>query len=85
MSIVIPAESASYNVAELLKQLYLGETVTLVDSDGTPLAILISLKPAPSPLTSAQWRERWEALAQKVERAWKTKQSAVEVLAEMRR
>ncbi len=33
----------------------------------------------------AQWRERWETLAQKVERAWKTQQSAVEILAEMRR
>ncbi len=87
MFAVMPVEDvASNNLMELLKQLHLGETVTLVDADGQPLAVLVGISPSPTqPQTLSDWRNGWETLAQRVGKAWKTQQSAVETLTEMRR
>ncbi|MCC6442250.1 MAG: hypothetical protein IT210_02215 [Armatimonadetes bacterium] len=46
MSNTTPIERAERNLKSLLESLDPSETVTLVDSGGEPLAMLISLKPA---------------------------------------
>lgn len=86
MSAVMPIETAEHDLRNLLEQLRLGETVTLVSSEGAPLALLVSLKPAPSKAEpDSDWDARWDALAHQVSLAWKSEKSAVEILAEMRR
>jgi hypothetical protein len=87
MSAVMPVEDIiSDDLTKLLKQLHLGETITLVNADGQPLAILVGVSSAseqPSP--TSDWRARWEDLARRVGQAWKTEQSAIDTLTEMRR
>jgi len=64
----------------------LGEAITLVSSDGTPLAVMVSVKPVPTEVKPvSDWGARWDALTQKVSQAWKSDKSAVEILTEMRR
>ena len=85
-SMTVPIETAERDLQHLLGQLHLGETITLVSSEGTPLAVVVSLKPAPAEVEpTSDWEARWDALAQKVSRAWKSEKSAVEILSEMRR
>ena len=86
MSITVPIETAERGLRSLLEQLRLGETATLVSSEGAPEALLISLKSSADRLQPmSDWDTRWDALAQKVSQAWRGEKSAVEVLAEMRR
>jgi len=86
MPMTVPIETAERDLQHLLEQLHLGETITLVSSEGTPLAIVVSLKPASVEVEPvSDWEARWDALAQKVSRAWKSDKSAVEILTEMRR
>jgi hypothetical protein len=87
VSISIPLEKVADNLPDLLAQLPLGETVTLLDTEGQPLALLVSLKrESPTPARSTEnWRDEWEELAKKVSAAWKGDKSAVETLIEMRR
>ena len=86
MPVIVPIETAERDLKSLLEQLQLGETVTLVGSEGVPEALLVSLKSAPSELQSlSDWEARWDALTHKISLAWKSKKSAVEILAEMRR
>lgn len=82
MAMEVPIEVAKQNLENLLERLHLGETITLIGAEGTPLAILVSLKPAPVEVKPAA---DWEELAQEVGRAWKSEKSAVEILSEMRR
>ena len=85
-SMTVPIETAERDLQHLLGQLHLGETITLVSSEGTPLAVVVSLKPAPvEGEPASDWEARWDALAQKVSRAWKSNKSVVEILTEMRR
>ena len=83
----VPVETAEHDLQRLLEQLRLGETITLVSSEGTPLAIVVSLKPAPVAETppASDWEAQWEVLAEEVGRAWKSEKSAIETLSEMRR
>lgn len=87
MSIQIPVETAVGHLKDLLAELPLGETITLLDPAGQPLGLLVSLKTEPvvEPQKAANWRAEWEALAKKVSAAWKSDKSALETLAEMRR
>lgn len=88
MSITVPIETAERNLKHLLEHLQLGEAITLIDSEGTPLAIVISLKstvPERQAQSASDWAVQWKALAEEVGRAWKSEKSAVEVLSEMRR
>ncbi len=84
-------ETAEQNLKGLLAQLSLGETVTLADEDGNPLALLVSLKSetASSQSVSEQsiteWRAQMESFAKEVDAAWQGEKSALEELAEMRR
>ncbi len=82
----ISIETAEGELKRLLAQLRLGETITLVDSGGVPEALLVSLKSVPGkPPPPLDWEARWDALAEKPSRAWKSDKSAVETLVEMRR
>jgi len=85
MSIAVPIEAAKHNLETLLEQLRLGETITLTNSEGTPVAIVVSLMPVVRARPASDWERQWEALAEEVSRAWKGEKSAVEVLSEMRR
>mgnify|MGYP003510207021 CR=1 FL=1 len=79
-------ETAERDLKGLLAQLSLGETVTLADNDGKPLALLVSLQEvAAKQQAVADWREQMEDLAKKVSAAWNSDKSAVETIAEMRR
>jgi antitoxin (DNA-binding transcriptional repressor) of toxin-antitoxin stability system len=85
-SITVPVETVERDLKDLLEQLHLGETITLVSSEGTPLALVVSLKPSPVEVEPASdWETRWDMLTQKVSRVWKSDKSAVEILTEMRR
>ena len=86
MSMNVSIETAERDLRSLLEQLRLGETVTLVSSEGTPEALLVSLRAITTKMQPvSDWEARWDALAQKVSQAWKSEKSAVEILAEMRR
>ena len=87
MSIQIPVETAANHLKDLLAELPLGETITLLDPAGQPLGLLISLNSevVAEPQKAANWRAEWEELAEKVSAAWKSDKSAIETLIEMRR
>jgi hypothetical protein len=86
VSASVPVETAEHDLRSLLAQLELGETITLVGPESAPEALLVSLKAAPSQAQSTvDWEARWDALARKISKAWKSDKSAQETLAEMRR
>jgi hypothetical protein len=86
MPITLPIETAERDLRSLLEELNLGETVTLIGSEGMPQALLVSLKPVLRETEAeADWEARWDALAQQVSDAWQSEKSAVELLSEMRR
>jgi len=94
MSELMLPENSLRDLRMAVAQLALGETVTLADDDGKPLALVVSLQAeAPRPEVDAEkrrqeaeaWMRRWDALAQKIDKAWQGEQGAVETLLEMRR
>jgi hypothetical protein len=86
MTVTVPIENAERDLKSLLAQLRLGQTITLVGSEGVPEALLVSLKSAPAkPLSLSDWETRWDDLTHKISLSWKSDKSAVETLAEMRR
>jgi hypothetical protein len=85
-TITLPIETAERDLRSLLEELNLGDTVTLIGSEGVPQALLVSLKPAPRGTPAGlDWEARWDDLAQQVGSAWQSEKSAVELLSEMRR
>jgi len=79
--IILPVQSPGLEIRESVRDRLLRQRKAVAAGErGEPLEEVREPHQPP-----AQWRERWETLAQKVERAWKTQQSAVEMLAEMRR
>jgi antitoxin (DNA-binding transcriptional repressor) of toxin-antitoxin stability system len=86
MSEALPIKMAESNLEELLKNLPLGESITLIGREGSPVALLISLKSGKIYKNrSDNWDTRMDTLAEKVSRAWKGERNVVEVLSEMRR
>jgi len=85
MPTAITVGEAIHNLEDLLLRLTPGDTVTLVEANGTPLAVLVSIHPIVSPHPVPDWSRRWRELAKEIGRAWKTEQSALQILAEMRR
>ena len=82
----LPIETAEQDLRRLLEELDLGDTVTLIGSEGAPQALLVSLKPAlREALAESEWEARWDVLAQQVSEAWQSEKSPVELLSEMRR
>ncbi len=83
---VLPVKEAKRNLEQLLEELDLGQTLTLLGSEGSPLAVVVSVKPTrPAAGPVDDWEIRWRQLAEEVGRAWQSDKSAVEVIAEMRR
>ena len=86
LSRTVSIETAERDFHYWLEQLHLGETLTLVSAAGVPQAIVVSLQPASVEVEPVpDWETRWDALVQKVSRAWKSEKGAVETLAELRR
>ena len=85
MPTTITLSEAIHNLEELLLGLTPGDTVTLVEANGTPLAVLVRINSIVSPRPLPDWSQRWRELAKEIGRAWKTEQSALQILAEMRR
>ncbi|MBM4050726.1 MAG: hypothetical protein FJ279_36980 [Planctomycetes bacterium] len=85
-SMTVSIDAAERDLKNLVDQLHLGETVTLLGAEGSPVAVLVSLKSDPAKgKVAADWLKGWEELAKQVGRAWKGDKSAVEVVSEMRR
>jgi antitoxin (DNA-binding transcriptional repressor) of toxin-antitoxin stability system len=86
MSRNVSIEEASDDLKGLLDQLQPGEAIILIGDKGEPRAKLISVCPAQADAVGiSDWMERWDALSEKVSKAWKSEKSALETLAEMRR
>ncbi|MGQ9552922.1 MAG: hypothetical protein ACUVWR_02295 [Anaerolineae bacterium] len=86
MSIEMPIKAAKDRLEDLLEELDLGETITLLGAEGTPLGLLVSLKATQTAVQSpTNWDACWDALSEEVSHAWKSEKGAVEILAEMRR
>ena len=79
-------ETAVRDLPGLLRRMHAGDTVKLLDTDGEPLAALVSLRTRRRRAVSVQeWDARWSALAKRVTAAWQGDKTAVETLSEMRR
>jgi hypothetical protein len=77
---------AEDQIARLLQQLKIGETITLVNSKGSPLGVLVALNPkAASAFSTTEWLSKLAPLANEVGRKWNSSKSAAETVAEMRR
>jgi antitoxin (DNA-binding transcriptional repressor) of toxin-antitoxin stability system len=86
MSDIVLLDVAAQDLKSLLSELALGETVTLADADGKPLALLVSLNPElPRPVPDPDWIKKWDALAKEIDEAWQGEKTGLEELAEMRR
>jgi len=86
MATEMAVETAARELPRLVERMHRGETVRLVDSDGNEVAVLISTKPSSEKHLSAdEWGVRWRALAERIDKAWKSDKTALEILAEMRR
>jgi len=73
-------------IQNLIEQLRLGDTVTITDETGAPVAMVVGLRADAKPsVAHSDWKTRWQDLSQRVGETWRTNQNAVEVLTEMRR
>jgi hypothetical protein len=86
MAATLPVEAAGPELRELLKQLPAGETVELVGSEGEQVAVVLTVQPSTDkPMSPEEWLAEVDALAQEIDKAWKSEKSAVEIISEMRR
>jgi antitoxin (DNA-binding transcriptional repressor) of toxin-antitoxin stability system len=86
MTEAVSIKNAECNLEELLNRLPFGESITLTGPEGSPVALLVSLKQEGTErMPISDWDAQMDELAQKVSRAWKGDKSAVEVLQETRR
>lgn len=85
MPTTITLDEAAEQLRTLLRQLSLGDTVTLTEANGVPVAVLIGLSPTASSPSVSDWSQRWQRLAGQIDRAWQSEQSVAQILLEMRR
>lgn len=85
MSVEVSVAAAKKNLEDILAKLSPGETATLIGPEGKPMAVIVPLKSVEGPAREIDWDEEWETLAREIDSAWKSKKSALEILAEMRR
>ena len=84
MAETVHVEIAAQELVNLVGKLHQGETLTLVDSEGAPVAVLVSVRPGPvrEKLAPSEWMAQWDDLSRRVGEAWQNDKSALEVLAE---
>ena len=85
MSVEVSLDAAKKNLEDILARLSPGETATLIGPEGKPMAVLVPLNSSKDTAREIDWDAEWEKLAQKIDLAWKSDKSALEVLTEMRR
>lgn len=86
MATEISVDALGPELKDMLNRLPAGESVTVVGADGKPVAMLYTVKPRSEPeMSDEEFFARWEELARRVSKAWKSDKSALEILAEMRR
>ena len=85
MSLEVSVDSAKKNLENILARLSPGETATLIGPEGRPMAVLVPLRYSEDIAKEIDWDEQWQALAQRIDSAWKSKKSALQILSEMRR
>ena len=87
MNSAMPVEQIKHNLDSLLQGMRSGETVTVLGSEGEPLAVFVSLNPSTPPQAQSEddWEAEWDELARRISQAWKSEKGAVETLLEMRR
>ena len=85
MSVEVSLDSVKKNLEDILAKLSPGETATLIDPEGRPMAVLVPLRSSEDVVKEIDWDAEWQALAHEIDSAWKSKKSALEILAEMRR
>ncbi len=85
MSLEVSVDSAKKNLEDILAKLPPGETATLIGPEGKPMAVLVPLRSSEVTTKEIDWDSEWQALAHEIDSAWKSKKSALEILAEMRR
>ena len=49
------------------------------------MAVLVPLRYSEEIAEEIDWDEEWQALAQRIDSAWKSEKSALQILSEMRR
>ena len=85
MATEISIDALGPELKDLLERLPSGEPITLIGADGKPVARLTSLRPEPEPpMSDEEWFAKWDALAQRIDKAWKSEKSAAEIVSEMR-
>ena len=85
METSISVETVSRELQELLEGLDPGQAVTLVDSSGAPVALVVPLRHGEGePPEAHDWDAEWDALAERIDKAWKSEKSAVEIVSELR-
>ena len=88
----IPIETAIDHLDKLLEAMSLGETVTLVDQNGQPTALLVSLKTQEAQKANVEsdatlvnrWFEQLDALTARISPSWMGEINAVSVIADVR-
>ena len=85
MSVEVSVDSAKKNLENILARLSPGETATLIGPEGRPMAVLVPLKKSEDIAEEIDWDEEWQALARRIDSAWKSEKTALQILSEMRR
>ena len=88
MSRTVNVRDTSEGLRALLIRLDVGETVLVVDDDGTPLATLVGLQRGSHierASSHVDWMADWDTLGRQVSAAWSGVPDAVEVIREQRR
>lgn len=88
----IPIETAIDHLDKLLEAMSLGETVTLVDQNGQPTALLVSLKTQEAQKANVEsdatlanrWFEQLDALTARIGPSWMGGVDAVVAIADVR-
>ncbi|NQT53871.1 hypothetical protein HQ576_17580 [bacterium] len=82
----VSLKQAGRELKDLVEHLRPGESVRLCDANGEAVALLVSVRSETSEGTAcSSWWARWDELAERIGRNWKSEKSAVEIVSEMRR
>jgi hypothetical protein len=85
METTLSLEAVAPALKPVLEHLSPGETVTLVNEAGTPVAVVTPLLPPLPKLSEAEWWVAWKALGEEIAAATPNGPSLIETLSEMRR